>query len=64
MPAPRFFGGGEHEPEVHTFVLPLDKENKRKITVTAPLDVTAKEVQRIAKWLEVQLLVEGLLNEP
>jgi len=42
----------------------LDKENKRKITVTAPLDVTAKEVQRIAKWLEVQLLVEGLLNEP
>jgi hypothetical protein len=44
---------------VLSFTLPLDKEQTRKITITAPLDVTAKEVKRIKQWLEVTLLIEG-----
>lgn len=44
----------------HTYELLLDKEGKRKITVTAPLDITHKEVRRISKWLEFQLLTEEI----
>lgn len=43
----------------HTFVLPLDREKKRKITVTAPLDVTTKEIERIKAWLAVSLNIDG-----
>ena len=43
------------EAGTHTYVLPLDREKRRKVTVIAPLDVTDKEIKRLAKWLEVAL---------
>jgi hypothetical protein len=58
---PVFFGGGVPEEETHTYVLPL--ANGRKISVTAPLDVTEKEVKRISKWLEVSLLIDEMPDE-
>jgi hypothetical protein len=42
----------------HSHVLPLGLDNKRKVTVIAPLDLTEKEVKRILKWLEVTLVIE------
>jgi len=40
----------------YTYTLPLS--NKRKITVIAPLDVTAQEIKRLKKWEEFTLLVD------
>jgi hypothetical protein len=52
-------------PGTHTYVLPLDKQNQRKITVNAPLDMTPQEVLRVTKWLKVSLLIEPVDdNEP
>ena len=42
----------------HTYELPLDKENKRKIRLNAPLDITDKEVKRVAKWIDATLLID------
>jgi len=51
-------------PGTKTYELPLDKENKRCVKINAPLDITAKEVQRIANWLPVQLLIDDNLEKP
>lgn len=40
-----------------THSLPLNKAGTRSISVTAPLDITTKEIERVKKWLEV-LVVE------
>ena len=42
----------------HTYELPLDKENKRKVKLNAPLDINAKEVKRVTKWIEATLLID------
>ena len=41
-----------------THTLPLNKEGTRSISVTAPLDITEKEIKRIQAWLAVTLLVD------
>jgi len=50
-------------PGTHTYVLPLDKQNQRKITVNAPLDMTLQEVMRVTKWLRVSLLIDSIDEE-
>jgi len=42
----------------HEYRLPLDRENRRVVILTAPLDVKENEVRRIQKWIEVTLLVD------
>jgi len=46
------------EPGTHTYELPLDRENKRKIKLNAPLDITEKEVKRVANWINATLLID------
>jgi hypothetical protein len=43
-------------PGTHTHTLPL--ANQRKVTITAPLDITPNEISRLKAWAEVTLLVE------
>lgn len=45
-------------PDSQTQTLYLDTKRKRKITVIAPLSVTAEELERVRAWLGFQLLVE------
>jgi hypothetical protein len=40
------------------YTLVLDPKSKRRVVVTAPHVITRKELDRITKWLEFQLLVE------
>jgi hypothetical protein len=40
----------------HTYTLPL--ANQRKVTINAPLDITANEISRLQAWAEVTLLVD------
>lgn len=53
----------EGQQEGRTFTLPLDKEQRRRITITAPLDLNVKEINRIKQWIEVTLLIEGSTEE-
>lgn len=45
--------------DVQTHTLYLDKTKTKKFTVTAPLAVTALEIKRIQKWIEVTLLIDS-----
>jgi hypothetical protein len=59
-PAPTTHGGITNvttvEPGYHSHVLPL--QNGRRVTVHAPLDISGKEIARLAKWLPVTLQVD------
>jgi hypothetical protein len=46
-------------PGTETYTLTLDPNKGRKVVVQAPPMVNAKELDRIQKWLAVQLIVEG-----
>ncbi|MDP3072465.1 MAG: DUF5343 domain-containing protein [Opitutaceae bacterium] len=49
---PSEFQGG-----MKSHVVPLDKEGTRSVRITAPLDMTDKEIRRLQKWMEVTLFV-------
>jgi len=46
----------KNESGYHTYVLPL--QNSRKVTVTAPLDLSKTEIERLQKWAELTLFLD------
>src|ERR1039458_5799221 len=56
LPKDKFDGKTPPAVGTHTYELPL--ANKRKVTINAPLDITANEISRLKAWAEVTLLVE------
>jgi len=61
---PKFYGGdifnppgfGSESPEEHS--LYLDKERKRKVTLSCPLNITRPEYDRICKWIDATWIIE------
>lgn len=46
------------------YTLVLDPRSRRRVVVTAPHVITRKELDRITKWLEFQLIVEEPSDAP
>jgi hypothetical protein len=46
------------------YTLVLDPRSRRRVVITAPHVITRKELERITKWLEFQLIVEEPNDAP
>ena len=51
------------DPDQIEVTLYLDKEKKRRFTVSTPLFVTTAELKRIKTWIEAALIIEGPKDE-
>jgi hypothetical protein len=52
------------DPNQIEVTLYLDKDKKRKFTISTPLFVTAAELKRIQTWIEAALIIEGKTETP
>ena len=45
-------------PGFKTYEVPLNVEGDRSVKISAPLNMTQKEIKRLQKWAEVTLFVD------